>query len=69
MNLNNFLKEINTKDINDCNQEEIKNILQIRNEEKIRKNMFNSSLISLVSHREWVKKFKNNKKIFFLEFS
>ena len=37
MNLNNFLKEINTKDINDCNQEEIKNILQIRNEEKFEK--------------------------------
>ena len=65
MNLNSFLKEIKTKNINDCNQEEIKNILQIRNEEKIRKNMFNSSLISLVSHREWVKKFKNNKKNFF----
>ena len=30
--------------------------------------MFNSSLISLVSHREWVKKFKTIKKIFFWNF-
>ena len=59
------MKEINTKDINDCNQEEIK--IYFKLETKKTKKMFNSSLISLVSHRE-LQNLKTIKK-FFLEFS
>jgi UDP-4-amino-4,6-dideoxy-N-acetyl-beta-L-altrosamine N-acetyltransferase len=56
-----FLKKIsdnlNFQNILTCSDADVRVILEIRNEEKIRNNMFNSKIISLEEHLLWKKNF------------
>ena len=54
-----FLKKIsdnlNFQNILTCSEADVRVILEIRNEERIRNNMFNNKIISLEEHLLWKK--------------
>jgi UDP-4-amino-4,6-dideoxy-N-acetyl-beta-L-altrosamine N-acetyltransferase len=65
MELAKILKKINFKNINLGTKQELLSILQIRNEEKIRNNMFNNDLIEVDDHLNWFNKIKDSQQNFF----
>ena len=66
MNLNNFFNNIIFEKIISENDTDIKKILEIRNEEKVRNSMINDEIIIFEKHKSWISgHLKNNKKIFY----
>ena len=70
MNLKDNYNKINFKDIKFCNYSEILSILEIRNEEKVRINMFNNKVIAIDEHLNWSNEIKNSKfkKFYIIEY-
>ena len=66
MNLENKFNNIIFENIKSSDDENKFKILEIRNEEAIRKNMFNSNLITKIEHKNWLKSIvKTTKKFFY----
>lgn len=66
MNLNNIFNNIIFEKIISENDTDIKKILKIRNEEKVRNSMINDEIIIFEKHVSWISgHLKNNKKIFY----
>jgi UDP-4-amino-4,6-dideoxy-N-acetyl-beta-L-altrosamine N-acetyltransferase len=66
MNLKNKFNNIIFENIKSSDDENKFKILEIRNEEAIRKNMFNSNLITKIEHKNWLKSIvKTTKKFFY----
>ena len=66
MNLNNLFNNITLEKIISEYDADIKKILKIRNEEKIRNSMINDEIIIFEKHKSWISgHLKNNKKIFY----
>ncbi len=65
MKLEKKFKSIIFENIKYSSEEDKFKILDIRNEEKIRKQMFNNYLISKIDHKNWLKNFDVTKKNFF----
>ena len=54
MNLNNFFNNIIFEKIISENDTDIKKILEIRNEEKVRNSMINDEIIIFEKHKSWI---------------
>ena len=65
MNLENKFNNIIFENIKFLDDENKFKILEIRNEEAIRKNMFNSNLITEIKHNNWLKNIDKTSKKFF----
>ena len=52
----NIIKNIKLQLLNNINDPHIEQILKIRNENEIRNNMLNNSIITLNDHKKWFKK-------------
>ena len=65
MKLNNIIENLKLININECNSNETEEILNIRNEDKIRSKMFNTEIISNDDHLKWKTTFKNSLNNFF----
>tara|TARA_Y100000590_G_C15529388_1_gene942532 strand:- start:121 stop:687 length:567 start_codon:yes stop_codon:yes gene_type:complete len=63
MNLNEIYSNLEFKNLNLIKKNEIVKILNIRNEKKIRENMYTNHIISLKEHLNWVKKIVVNNKV------
>ena len=60
MKLKNIVDNISFHSLKDCDKKEINKILEIRNEEKIRENMFTQHIISIDEHTKWFDKLKSS---------
>tara|TARA_X000000950_G_C13910264_1_gene658714 strand:+ start:3006 stop:3560 length:555 start_codon:yes stop_codon:yes gene_type:complete len=66
MKIRNIIREISFHNLTKCNDNEISKILEIRNEKKVRANMFTKHIITKNEHNLWFDKLKVSKKeIFF----
>ena len=59
MKLKKILNKIKFKNIKFVNYRDVKLVRNIRNEKKIRQNMFTSHIISEIEHLNWLKKIKS----------
>ena len=59
MNLKNVLLNLSFKNLIYCDDKEVGQILKMRNENYIRKNMFTKKIISLEQHHLWFQSLKN----------
>jgi len=65
MNLTNIINKLRIKYISELNRKELSKILEIRNEDNVRKNMFSKHLITQEEHTIWSENQKNSKHDFF----
>lgn len=66
MKIKNIIKEISFHNLTKCDKDEINKILEIRNEKKVRTNMFTKHIITKNEHSLWFNKLKvSQKELFF----
>ncbi len=65
MKIRNIIREIIFQNLTRCNEDEVNKILEIRNEKKVRMNMFTKHIITKNEHNIWFEKLKVSKKELF----